>query len=141
MHATAAHLPVAISSGLAVTAWYALPDVVRSRGARGVLKVGILGAATAAWAILRVKTPPRPGPDTFDKALASIRETPGKAAAVAAVAVTVSTALTVVGEKATFAFGERRRARGVRWAHTLPALVLGGLTVAATLAEEQRDQA
>ncbi|MFT3875654.1 MAG: hypothetical protein QM708_04430 [Propioniciclava sp.] len=140
MPAIAANLPVAISTGLAATAWYALPDAVRSRGARGVLKVGILCAAGAAWALLRVKPVQEPGPDGFDQTLAAIRENPGKAAAIAAVVVTAGTAVSVIGEKATFAFGERRRARGVRFAHTVPALVLGALTAVAALAEEQRDQ-
>lgn len=40
------------------------------------------------------------------------------------------TAATVWGERTIFAFGERRRARGARFAHALPALALATLAAA-----------
>jgi len=38
----------AAALGLTTLAWYALPDLVRSRGARTVLKLGLVGAGGAA---------------------------------------------------------------------------------------------
>ena len=136
---TSMNVPKAVVTGLTTVAWYALPDVVPSRGLRGALKVGLLGAFAGAWTVVDKPAPPVPGPDTIDTALAAIREHPGRAAAVAGAAVAVSAALTVAGEKAIFGLGERRRARGVRCAHTLPALALGAFAAAGVLVESRID--
>ncbi len=125
----------AVAAGLTTFAWYALPDVVRSRGLRGVLKAGVLGAFGAAWAAIDEPSRTAPGPDKIDTVLEAIRQNPGGTAAVAGVAVATSSALGVAGEKAIFGFGERRRARGVRCAHTLPALVLGSIAAVGVLLE------
>lgn len=107
-------------SGLTVLAWYALPDVVRSRGVRGVVKTGLLGVTAAGAAMVpeiypgAAASPPEPRVEISRPALI----------AVAAGATVAATAATVWAEKAIFARGERRRARGVRWAHTPFALVL-----------------
>ena len=64
---------------------------------------------------------------------------PGPALAAAALGVTaVATVGTVWAEKAIVAFGERRRARGVRWAHTPLALVLALGTGALALVDWTR---
>lgn len=136
---TSRNVPKALVTGLTTAAWYALPDVVHSRGVRGALKVGLLGAFAGAWAVVDTPATPAPGPDKIDTVLQAIREHPGRAAAVAGAAVALSTALTVAGERAIFAFGERRRARGARCAHTLPALVLGGIAAAGVLLESSID--
>ncbi|MBK8461674.1 MAG: peptidase S9 [Nigerium sp.] len=133
------NLPKAAAAGLTTLAWYALPDVVHGRRLRGVLKTALLGAFAGAWSVVDRPAASTPGPDRVDTILATVRENPGRAAAVAGTVVAVGTALTVAGERAIFAFGERRRARGVRCAHTLPALALGALAAAGVLFESAAD--
>ncbi|HHU38183.1 MAG TPA: peptidase S9 [Propionibacterium sp.] len=119
--------------GLTTLAWYALPDLVRSRGARTVLKLGLVGAGGAAWVLARPEKPlptGAQGPDTFDVLFEAIRTEPATTLGLGAAIVGITAALTVAGEKAVFRFGERRRARGARGAHTVPALVLGVLGAA-----------
>lgn len=86
-----ANVAQAAVMGLTTVAWYALPDLVRSR---------------------------------------AVRTEPAKSAAVGAAIVGLTTAFSIVGEKAIFRFGEKRRARGATGAHTVPALVLGALGAA-----------
>lgn len=107
---------LAAALGLGTLAWYAMPDLVRSRAARSVLKTGLLGAGLAAsWPKLPL--------DELDELLSDqvwgTREVIG-----AGLGVLATAAVVVVGEKAIYAFGERRRARGARLAHTLPAIGL-----------------
>lgn len=119
--------------GLTTVAWYALPDVVRSRPARVALKGALLGLGGAAWVVARAEkpTPTGPvGPDTFDEVFEAIRTEPLKSLTLGATIIGLTTALTIAGEKAIFRFGERRRAKGVRGAHTVPAFVLGALGAA-----------
>lgn len=125
-------------AGLTSVAWYALPDVVAGRGARAAIKVGLVGVLGAAWVALDgVKT--ITGETDLDEVLAASRQQPW-AAAIAGVAVTTSIAFAVAGEKAIFAHGERRRARGVRGAHTVPALALGAIAAAGALLEPSIDR-
>lgn len=100
-------------------AWYAMPDAVRSRGVRALLKTGLLAAAVPATIALAPKgdasAPDLPWPP------------PPKLVVAGSALLIAGTAATIWGEKAVFALGERRRARGVRFAHTLPALGLAAL--------------
>ena len=96
-------------SALTVLTWYALPDAVRSRGARVVIKTGLLGVTAAGDAMMPQVYPqartfrPQPGTDLP----VSVR------AALAVGGTAVAVAGTIWGEKAIYARGERRRARGV----------------------------
>lgn len=128
------NIPRAAAIGLFTFAWYAMPDVVRRRGVRVVLKT----AMTAG--ICYTVAPPRTaaeanGPDVVDELLHAANQKPGRAVAIAAVALATSVALTTLSEKKVFAWGERRRARGVAGAHTLPALALGALAAGAILVD------
>lgn len=131
--ASRTHAAQATVMGLTTLAWYALPDVVRSRPTRVALKGALLGLGGAAWV---VAPPEKPiptgpvGPDTFDEVFEAIREQPAKTLGVGVTIIGLTTALSIAGEKAIFRFGERRRAQGVRGAHTVPALVLGALGAA-----------
>ena len=116
-------------SALTVLTWYALPDAIRSRKARTVIKAGLVGVTMAGVANIpavfpeasRLKPTPRielPKPALIGLALGAVAAT---------------TAGTVWFEKAIYANGERRRARGVRCAHTPAATVMALATVAAAL--------
>lgn len=115
---------------LTVLTWYALPDAVRSRPVRAVIKTGLLGV-TAAGALLiptvypAKGTPPDPAVDLPAPAVAAL----GVGATVAGLAATVWF------EKAIFAAGEARRARGVRCAHTPAALALAAVSGAAAMVD------
>lgn len=116
-------------SALTVLTWYALPDAVRSRRARVVIKAGLL-AVTGAGAVMIPRVypgavPDQPGPQP---------DLPGAAvAALACGAAAVAAASNVWFEKAIFAVGEDRRAGGVRCAHTPVAAALALATGAAAL--------
>ncbi len=133
MNSAAVNVPQAVTMGATTLAWYALPDAVRSRPVRAVLKAGLLAGGGAAWVLFRRPKEAGPGPDVYDDVIASVNEAPGRALAIGTAALGIGTALTVLGEKAIFGFGERRRARGARFAHTLPALALGALGAVSTL--------
>lgn len=118
-------------SALTALTWYALPDAVRSGTARGAIKAGLLGVT--AFGAMKI-------PDVFPEAKqlkpeprvdlpVPVMVAAGLGAAAAA------TAGTVWSEKAIFAYGESRRARGVRCAHTPLALALAVLTGAAALVD------
>lgn len=132
---TPLNVPLAVGMGLGTVAWYALPDLVRSRAARAVLKSGLVAAGGAAYVLTQRPETPQQGPDAFDEALAAVNEDPRRTLGITAAVLAGSTALGIAGERAIFRFGERRRARGVRGAHLVPALgwgVLGALSVLAT---------
>lgn len=114
---------LAAGTGLVTLAWYAMPDAIRSRGVRTALKTALLAASVAGIAAVLPKDEARWLPEQTQEL------SPGLIAA-AAGGIAAGTALTVWGEKAVFAFGERRRARGVRFAHALPALGLAALGAA-----------
>ena len=118
-------------SALTVLTWYALPDAVRSRGARAVIKVGLLGVTAAGVAMM-----PQVFPEARD--LTPLRRLDLPAPALAALAVgaaALTTIGTIWGEKAVYARGERLRARGVRCAHTPVAAMLALATGAAVLVD------
>ena len=127
------NVPLAVSLGAATLAWYAMPDLVRSRTARTVLKAALLAGGGVAWKLLAPPAEAQHGPDVFDEVLSAINGEPARALGVGAAAVGLTTAVTVWAEKAIFHFGERRRARGESFAHTLPAIGLAVLGGAATL--------
>ncbi len=118
-------------SALTVLTWYALPDAVRNRRARVVIKAGLLGVTAAGSAMIPQVFPgvrrARPEPSS------DLSRTTVAALALAATASAV--AGTVWAEKAIFAHGERERARGVRCAHTPAAAVMALATGAAALVD------
>jgi hypothetical protein len=121
-------------SALTVLTWYALPDAVRSRRARIVVKAGLLGVTAAGAAMI---------PQVFPEALSHKPERgldlPGTAvAALALGAAAAAVAGTVWFEKAVYAHGERGRARGVRCAHTPAAAAMALATGAAALIDWTR---
>lgn len=112
-----------------VLAWYALPDVVRSRGVRAAVKTGLLGVTAAGAAMI-----PQVYPEFRPLKVEPKVDLPAPAVAALAVGATAAlTALTVWAEKALYARGERRRADGVRWAHTPLAVAMALGTGAITL--------
>ena len=122
------------ASALTALTWYALPDAVRSRPARGAIKAGLLGV-TAFGAMKIPDVVPeakrlKPEPRVDLPVPMMIAWGIGAAAA--------ATAGTVWSEKAIFAYGERRRARGVRCAHTPMALALAVLSGASALVDWSR---
>lgn len=134
MSPTSVNIPQAVTMGVTTLAWYALPDAVRSRPARAVLKTGLLAAGGTAWVLQRrPRSGLQSGPDVYDDVLAAVNAEPVKALGVGGAVVALTVALSVAGEKAIFAFGERRRARGARFAHALPALGLGVLGAVSAL--------
>lgn len=116
--------------GAGTVAWYAMPDLIRSRGVRTVLKTALLGGvAAAAPTLARAQGAPSSG-EVFDEVFSN-PDLPGWVVPAALGVTVLGTVATVWGEKAVYAFGERRRARGVRFAHTVPALALGALAAVA----------
>jgi len=118
-------------SALTVLTWYALPDAVRSRRARAVIKVGLLGVSAAGVGMI-----PQVFPDAQPLKLEPRTDLPVPAVAALAVGGTaVATAGTIWLEKAVYALGERQRARGVRCAHTRAAAAMALATGAAALVD------
>ena len=143
---------LAVGAG-ATLAWYALPDVVRSRPLRGVMKAGLLGAI--GWSLVSM-LPDEPelapyddevdcskGAEAADEdPLEGVTEAAPCELAVLGGAVAGSALVTLALERWLFRRGERRRASGVRFAHTRQGLALGGLAAvldAATLASRSQD--
>ncbi|MDP9801544.1 hypothetical protein J2S49_001620 [Arcanobacterium wilhelmae] len=131
----------AIIMGAGTTAYYALPDFVRSRVARGLLKTAIvagLGAMNAA-------NEPRPTDvdgDTHDDAKPATAQvwedftaydTTTKAIALSAGGAVLagSVALTIWGEKTIYRRAVRAGDRGRKLPHTKQALVIGVLSALA----------
>jgi len=122
------------ASTATVLAWYALPDVVRSRTARTAVKTGLLAASAAGAAMI-----PRVYPGVPTEPPVPTVDLPAPVVAAAAIGIVAAgTAATVWAEKLVFAAGERRRARGARWAHTPVAVALALLTGAAALPDWTR---
>lgn len=131
---------LAVGTG-ATVAWYALPDVVRSRPLRGLMKVGLLGAM--GWSLVSLmpegdELPPYDdetdcSQEKTDDPLDGVTEAEPRELAVLAGAVLGSAVVTVAVERWLFRRGERRRTQGARFAHTRQGLVLGGLEAAVTV--------
>ena len=124
----------ALVTGVATALWYALPDHVRSRRRRALLKVGILGALVG-WSALSHPAPPTPSvpaaavdPTVVDGEREPTRAEVSRTAArtaVALAAVGAGAALAVAAEEGLYRFGERSARRGARLPHTRDGLVLG----------------
>ena len=133
-----------LAAGVGATvAWYALPDYVRSRPLRGLIKTGLLGVI--GWSLVSM-LPDEPELAHYDDEvdcskgaeaagedpLDDITEADPSELAVLAGAAVGSAMITVGVERWLFRRGERRRAQGSRFAHTRQGLVLGGLEAALT---------
>ncbi|MDI9628653.1 MAG: hypothetical protein QM286_08940 [Acidobacteriota bacterium] len=114
--------PLTAISGLVTLAWYAMPDLIGSRALRGVLKAGLLGG----WLVYAQRSMDADPADLLNDQVWGSREVACGALGLAGVVVG-----TVAGEEAIFAFGERRRARGLKLAHTAPAFGWAVLSAAA----------
>jgi len=129
----------------ATVAWYALPDYVRSRPLRGLVKAGLLGVL--GWSMVAqlpegAELPPyddedvdcsKSSPVAGEDPLEGVTEADPAELAVLAGAALGSAMITVGVERWLFRRGERRRAQGARFAHTRQGLVLGGLEAAVTV--------
>lgn len=116
-----------------VFAWYALPDVVRSRGVRVVAKAGL--SWVTAWGVALVPAVYPESADLADRALRRMPTSAPAAVAVAVGAVVAGVAAMVWFEKAAFARGEARLARGVRFPHTRQAAALALATATVAVAD------
>lgn len=156
---------VAAGAGAVTAVWYALPDVVRSRAARGWIKT-VLTVGTAAWVLAfdALESDPATAPAKGAKrakvatkakgakakgakakcarknARAAAEEYPVALGVGAVAFLGVTTALTVALERWLFARGERRRLGGVRWAHTRQGVALGVLGAVAALCDPPAKQ-
>ena len=129
----------------ATVAWYALPDYVRSRPLRGLVKAGLLGVL--GWSMVAqlpegAELPPYDDEDTDcsksspvagEDPLEGVTEADPAELAVLAGAALGSAMITVGVERWLFRRGEGRRAQGARFAHTRQGLALGGLEAALTV--------
>ena len=133
---------IAVGAG-ATLAWYALPDFVRSRPLRALVKTGLLGAI--GWSIVTMlpedgELPPyddetdcsKGSPVAGEDPLTGVTEAEPRELAVLAGAALGSAMITVGVERWLFHRGERLRAQGSRFAHTRQGLALGGLEAALT---------
>ncbi len=161
MTTTSARLVAAVVAGAGTAAYYATPDLVRSRTARGWAKAGCLAVVTAAGVPDLVRgwretqetardaaqvrdaaaEPEADAPATLSDAMRAL--SPGWRVALSAGAVAVlaaSTAASVGFERAVFRRGETRRAAGVPLAHTRSGLVLGALATVLALYPDPSDE-
>lgn len=118
-------------SALTVLTWYALPDAVRSRRARAVIKAGLLGVTAAGVAMI---------PQVFSEAPQLTKDPPIDLPRPALTALSIGAAVigiagTIWGERAIYARGERIRVSGVRCAHTPAAVAMALATGAVTLVD------
>ena len=137
---TDARRSLAVGTG-ATVAWYALPDVVRSRPLRGLMKVGLLGAM--GWSLVSLmpegdELPPYDdetdcSEEKTEDPLDGVTEAEPRELAVLAGAALGSAVLTVAVERWLFRRGEARRAQGTRFAHTRQGLALGALEAGLTV--------
>ncbi len=165
MSPTPARLLAATVAGAATTAYYATPDVIRSRTARGWAKAALLLVATAAtlpdarttWQRRRAADPTPltslTWQDAADEAEApgddapapSFRSLPARQqaviAGVGAVVMAGSVWATVATERWLFRRAEARRLAGARWAHARTGLVMGGVAAALALIPDPPEDA
>ena len=129
----------------ATVAWYALPDYVRSRPLRGLVKAGLLGVL--GWSMVAqlpeaAELPPyddedadcsKSSPVAGEDPLDGVTEADPAELAVLAGAALGSAMITVGVERWLFRRGEGRRAQGARFAHTRQGLALGALEAGLTV--------
>lgn len=131
---TTTRLAFAGVSALTVLTWYALPDAVRSRPARMLIKAGLLAVTAAGVAMI-----PQVYPDAERLTKEPVIDLPPSAKTALLVGTgLVAVAGTIWGEKAIYARGERVRADGVRCAHTPAAAALALATGAFALVDWPR---
>lgn len=137
----ASRVLTAAVTGLASTAYYATPDLIRSRAGRGWAKAALTGVVLAASVpdlrrdleetrARRAAAAQDPHEEQVDWHELWASLSPGRrasACAAGAAVLAVSVGSVVAVERAVFRRGERRRAAGVRFAHSRPALVWGVL--------------
>ncbi|MGY1636874.1 hypothetical protein ACI78V_09495 [Geodermatophilus sp. SYSU D00742] len=137
----------ALVTGAVTALYYATPDLIRSRTARGWAKAGLTAVSVAAavpefraaWATARER-------QELDGE-ASLSETLGALPAGTRVAVLGSAAAVLAGaaggvlaaERWVFRRGQARAASGRRWPHTGPALVYGAIAGGLRLLPPPRD--
>ena len=118
-------------SALTVLTWYALPDAVRSRRVRAVIKTGLLGLTAAGVTMI-----PQVFPETRQLRMPPTIDVHGSARVALSVgALALATAGTIWFEKVVYARGERLRAGGSRCAHTRAAGAMALATGAVALAD------
>jgi len=135
----------ALATGLGTTAYYATPDLIAGRRARGWVKAG-LAAVTLAASIPAARTELPATREAVDEVVRANPEAEatedrpgvsGRGVAVAALLggalVLGATAASVAIEKWIFRRGEARAVAGKALPHTGPALLYGALTAAAGL--------
>ena len=115
-------------SGLAVAAWYCLPDVVHRPGWLTLARIGVVGATTAV--ISQLDSPEAADLEGLEQHFFP-ELSAGKLVAATSALLVGSLALGVAAEVMLYRRGERRRTAGVRWAHSRQALVLGAAAAAA----------
>jgi hypothetical protein len=140
----ASQVLAAAATAVATAAYYATPDVIRSRAARGWAKAGLGAVLTALYLpdLRRMQVEARarrealPEEERVDvrQALADMQPRGKVALAGVAAGLTAgSVASVVVAERWIFRRGEARRAAGTPYAHTRAAIVLGLIGGAMTL--------
>ena len=150
---------VAISGG-ATLAWYAVPDVVRSRRARALVKTAVLVSgfalamatrggsearaaardvrdAVGAFGAVDPADPADPGGPACPTGAGDADGTgrPVLTGAVVVGGLAVAGTVAVLGERWAYRAGEHLRARGVRAPHTTVGLVLGAATAGLAVVE------
>jgi hypothetical protein len=140
----------AAATAVATTAYYATPDVIRSRAARGWVKTG-LGIALTASSLpefrrvqeeARARREVQPEEEQVDVRQALADMPAARRAALGAVGAGLmagSVASMVVAERWIFRRGEARRAAGKPYAHTRGAVVLGVLAGAMMLVPDRAE--
>jgi hypothetical protein len=125
----------AVVTGVVTAVYYAMPDVISSRTARGWTKAGLTTLAVAAsvpelraaWATAREQVELDGGPAPSDV----FRSLPARNKAVVvgsvAAALAGSIGCVLVAERWAYRHGEVRAAHGKRLPHTGPALLYGAL--------------
>ena len=120
----------------ATVAWYALPDYVRSRPLRGLVKAGLLGVL--GWSMVAqlpegAELPPYDDEDTdCSKSSPVAGEDPLEGVTEADPAELAGLAGAALGSAMITVGVERRRAQGARFAHTRQGLALGALEAGLT---------
>ena len=117
------------ASALTVLTWYAVPDVIRGRRARVLVKSGLLVVSAVGAAMI-----PQVYPQVTHHPSAPYGDEAEPHRVRRALTATAAALLgTIWFEKAVFARGERRRMNGVRCPHTRAAAALALLTGAAAV--------
>ncbi|WP_222194485.1 hypothetical protein [Modestobacter italicus] len=126
-----------LASGAATLLWYAMPDVISSRTARGWAKAGLLAGSLAvtapelqaAWAATRAEF--RAGHGDAPPLTPRSLTVGGRAAALGAAATVLALSVrgVVAAERWAFEHGQARAAAGRQLPHTVPALAYSVLTI------------